>query len=111
MEFHEKRHSTRYYLASAQAEVVGPAATQSVLGRATVLGRGGCYVDTVSPFTTGSVVQVRVFGGSYSFQTSAKVTYLDASRGIGLAFADTSPDQIAILSAWLGELSGEVPKQ
>jgi hypothetical protein len=108
MESRDRRSSTRYFLASAHAEVLEPTASQSVLGRATVLGRAGCYVDAFGPFAAGSVVRVGVFDGPYSFQTSAKVAYFDPSRGMGLAFADMPNDQIAILSAWLGELNGEV---
>jgi hypothetical protein len=102
----ERRERPRYPV-SASAEILEPRTNTRLTGRATDLGVGGCYVDTMSPFAVGTAVRVRVFAEGHSFQARAVVTYALTSMGMGLAFSDVSADQVASLHGWVAELNGE----
>ena len=102
----DRRERPRYPV-SAAAEAVEPQSNMRLTGRATDLGMGGCYVDTISPFAVGTAIRVRLFSERHCFQTRAMVTYALPGMGMGLAFSEISPDQSASLRHWVAELSGE----
>ncbi len=102
----DRRERPRYAV-SAAAEALEPRSNMRLTGRATDLGMGGCYVDTISPFAVGTAIRVRLFSERHCFQTRAMVTYALTGMGMGLAFSETSPDQSASLRHWVAELSGE----
>jgi hypothetical protein len=103
----DRRGHPRYPV-SASAEVLEPRTHTRITGRATDLGLGGCYVDTLSPFPVGTSVHMRMFTERHSFQTQATVSYALTSMGMGLAFIKIAPDQAAVMREWVAELSGEV---
>lgn len=72
--------------------------------RTSELGLGGCYVDTLNPFPTGTLVQLRILRDQGVFETKANVVYGDPRFGMGLAFTGIAPDQRSLLEAWLTEL-------
>jgi hypothetical protein len=61
----DRRGHPRYPV-SASAEVLEARTDTRVTGRATDLGLGGCYVDTLSPFAVGTAVHMRVFTERHS---------------------------------------------
>jgi hypothetical protein len=65
---------------------------------------GGCYVDALNPFPTGTLVELRILRDQGVFETNAKVVYCDPKFGMGLAFAEMRPDQRSLLEAWLAEI-------
>ena len=93
---------------SAAAEILEPRTNTRVTGRATDLGVGGCYVDTMSPFPVNTSVRIRLVSERYSVQGRATVSYSLTSMGMGLAFTEMSHDQAEVLRAWVGEISGEL---
>lgn len=101
------RRERQRYAVSAAAEALEPRSNMRLTGRATDLGMGGCYVDTISPFAVGTAIRVRLFSERHCFQTRAMVTYALPGMGMGLAFSEISPDQSASLRHWVAELSGE----
>ena len=102
----DRRERPRYPV-SAAAEAVEPQSNMRLTGRATDLGMGGCYVDTISPFAVGTAIRVRLFSERHCFQTRAMVAYALPGMGMGLAFSETNADQSASLRHWVAELSGE----
>jgi len=72
--------------------------------RTSELGLGGCYIDALNPFPTGTLVQLRILRDQGVFETEAKVVYCDPRFGMGLAFTGVTSDQRAILEAWLTDL-------
>lgn len=107
-EFDERRANTRFAL-SAQAEVVELRSQARITSRSSDLGLGGCYVDTLTPFPVGSPVKVRLAQASRTFEAQATVIYAHVGMGMGLAFSEVQPDQLATLQDWVRELSGELP--
>ena len=78
-----------------------------ITGRASDLSRGGCYVDSVSCLPVGSVVYIRLRHSGATFQSKAMITYSLPGMGMGIAFSNIAEDQIAIVSKWIAEISGE----
>lgn len=72
--------------------------------RTSELGLGGCYVETLNPFSEGTLVQLRILRDQGVFEATAKVVYSHSNFGMGLAFTEMLPDQRALLEDWLAEL-------
>ena len=105
----ERRKSERFAIsATAEAQELH---TRTILsGRASDLGIGGCYIDTVSPFPVGTSLTIKLVSGDRSVAAKATVVSAPTGMGMGLAFTEISADQKEKLSAWLRELSGEVSR-
>jgi len=102
----ERRKSERFAI-SATAEAQELRTRTTLSGRASDLGMGGCYVDTVSPFPVGTSLTIKLVSGNRSVAAKATVVTAPTGMGMGLAFTEISADQKENLSAWLRELSGE----
>lgn len=102
----ERRKHPRYPF-SATAEVVEIGSGARIQGRISDLGRGGCYIDSMSPFGLGSEVKIRIVDNSRTFVAQGKVVFASAGMGMGLMFTATEPEHVPILERWLAELSGE----
>jgi len=103
----EHRTNTRYSF-TATAEILEPRSGARIAGRTADISSGGCYVDTISPLPVGTPVKLRLSQGHRSFESQAAVVYAHVGMGMGLAFTEIRPDQLPILQAWIGELSGEL---
>ncbi len=98
------------YACVATANVVEPKSGARVSGRVTDLGLGGFYMDTMSVLPVGTTVKVRIDLANRSFESAAKVVYALSGMGMGLAFAETSKEDQAILQSWVRQMSeGMVP--
>jgi len=102
----ERRQAIRYPFTAA-AEIIEVFSQVRVTGRTSDLGRGGCYVDTLSPLAVGAVVRVRVGREQRVFEAVATVIYSHLSMGMGLTFTEIKPEYQAVLDTWMAELSGE----
>lgn len=107
----DKRRHARIPV-SVTAEVIEAKTHARVAGRATDLGVGGCYVDTMNTFAEGSEVDVILQWRGRTLQLRALVSYAinGSSIGMGLAFTGTSADQGVTLLDWLTNL-GDRPTQ
>ena len=94
---------------NADAEVLEPQSATKISGRVTDLSLGGCYVDTLSPFSASTAVQIRIIRGSHAFEAQAKVTNLTVGLGMGLAFVAAQAEQKRILGTWIVEMGGTLP--
>lgn len=102
----ERRKYPRYAF-SATAEIVEASSGARVQGRVSDLGRGGCYVDAMSPFGVKAEVQIRIVDQSSVFVAQARVVFSMPGMGMGLMFTAVDPEQSRVLDAWLGLLRGE----
>jgi hypothetical protein len=102
----ERRKAIRYPFTGA-AEVMDVSSQTRVAGRTSDLGLGGCYVDTITPLSVGTLVRVRIKREQNTFEAAATVVYAHVSMGMGLAFTEIKPEYQAVLRAWVAELSGE----
>ena len=79
-------------------------------GRASDLGPGGCYIDTVSPFPVGASLILTLTCENHNVHVKANVVYSRTGMGMGLAFTAMTAKQKENLTAWLRELNGEAPQ-
>lgn len=87
----------------ASAQLTELQAGAKLTARTSELGIGGCYIDTINPFDQGMQVRVRIQRDDGAFEGKAKVVYVHAGFGMGLAFTEVSPGDRAILENWLAE--------
>jgi hypothetical protein len=102
----ERRAHPRYAF-SAGAEVIDALSGARLNARVSDLSRGGCYVDSISPFAVGTEVKLRITKDADSLAAQAKVVYAAGGMGMGLLFTLIEPEQGWILEKWLAELRGE----
>ena len=103
----ERRKHPRYAF-SATAEVVEMRSGARIQGRVSDLSRGGCYIDSISPFGVNSEAKIRIVDQNRTFVAQCKVMFARAGMGMGLMFTVIDPEQLPVLKSWLAELSGEV---
>ena len=91
-------------VASAEVTELDSGSNARLTARTSEVGLGGCYIDTLNPFTEGTSVRLRILRDTGVFETSAKVVYTDRGCGMGLAFSEMPPSQRSLLESWLAEL-------
>ena len=98
----ERRGAGRHpFIAAADVVEIGSNAVFST--RTTDLGPGGCFVDTLVPFSAGSKVRITIREGQTQFETTGIVVYSQSGLGMGIAFDDLKAEQRKALAYWLGE--------
>jgi hypothetical protein len=105
----ERRKDARFSV-SASAEMLELSTRTRLTGRASDLGPGGCYIDTVSPFPVGTSLALNLTSENHSVQAKVNVVYAQIGMGMGLAFTEMTAKEKENLTAWLRELNGEAPQ-
>jgi PilZ domain len=100
----EKKRAVRRIQFVASAEVTARDTETQLNARMSELGLGGCYVDTLSPFPTDTLVHVRIIRDGGTFECEAKIVYIHAGFGMGIAFTNMALDQRRILENWIADL-------
>lgn len=98
----ERRVGNRHPFIAA-ADIVDLASGARFSTRTTDLGPGGCFVDTMVPFESGSRVRVSIREGQIHFEATGMVVYSQSGLGMGVAFDVLEPEQRKALAVWLGE--------
>lgn len=96
----ERRQSPRISFI-AHAEVRDAGNNSRLASRVSDLSAGGCYVDTIHPFPGGTLVHIKIFTETHSFEAKARVTYAHAHLGMGLQFGEVQPASQVVLREWL----------
>jgi hypothetical protein len=104
----ERRSFPRYHFTAA-AEALDAQHRTRMNARTSDLSKGGCYVDTFSPFPLKTPVKLRLSCEKASFTAEAKVVYSKIGMGMGLQFTSVDPREMPVLEKWIGELSGAAP--
>jgi hypothetical protein len=91
---------------TASALVFEPKSETSLRARTADLGPDGCFIDTLNPFSPGTMIKVRIDKGGTSFEAWARVVYSLTSMGMGLFFHFVAPEQLWVLHEWLGDAGG-----
>lgn len=100
----ETRKAPRYPI-SASAEAIEPLSGRRVLGAVSVISRSGCYFRTVETQNAEVILHLRIEWREFKFETWARIVHSIAGDGMGIAFIDTTADQMAILLHWIAELA------
>jgi hypothetical protein len=106
----DRRTYPRYHFTAA-AEALDALHRTRMNARTSDIGKGGCYVDTFSPFPFKTPVRLRLTNEKCSFVAEAKVVYSKTGMGMGLEFTSVEPQQMGVLDKWIGELSGSLPPE
>lgn len=106
----ERRRYPRYSFTAA-VQAVDTAQRCVLNARISDLSRGGCYIDSFSPFPLRTAVKLRITSEKRAFEAHAKVVYSRTGMGMGLSFAAVEAEQLHVLDQWLGELSGASPAE
>ena len=70
--------------------------------RTSDVSRTGCYIDTLNPTPSGTVVRVKLTQAGEDLDLLAKIVYVAPRLGMGVRFDESiSPAQLAILDRWL----------
>jgi hypothetical protein len=104
----KQRTYPRYQFTGA-AEALDQHHRTRMNARVSDLGKGGCYIDTFSPFPLKTGVKIRITRDKVSFEADARVVYSKIGMGTGLEFTVIDPQQMGVLDKWIGELSGTAP--
>ncbi len=110
MPVQERRESVRYPFTAA-ADVIEAESNARLSARSSDLGRGGCFIDSISPFPVGTDTILQLTFEQKTFEAKARVVYAQMGMGMGLAFTSVEPDQLFVLEKWLGNLSGKIPPE
>jgi hypothetical protein len=102
----ERRKDARFPF-NATVEAVEVKSQAKIQGRTSDLSRGGCYVDTISCFSEGSTVKIRLTMGARSFEAEAKVVYSLVNMGMGMKFTNAHLEQLCLLEKWVEDLGRE----
>ena len=102
----ERRKEVRFSV-SASAEMLELRTRTHLNGRASDLGAGGCYIDTLTPFPVSASLMLNLTSENHNVQAKVNVVYAQIGMGMGLAFTEMTAKQKENLTAWLRELNGE----
>jgi len=100
----ERRRSVRHTV-SAVVQIVDMRSGTRLTTRASDLGLGGCYVDTLTPLPAGTEVRLALHRDNTLIELTAKIVYSHPGLGMGIAFIDATPEHRAALEEWLNSLS------
>ena len=84
------------------AEVTEVATGTRLNARTSDVSRTGCYVDTLNPSSSGTVVRVKLSRADGVLDLPGRVVYVSPRLGMGIRFDESMPpEQLAILDRWL----------
>jgi len=102
---HDKRVDPRVPLI-ASAEVIEVASGARLTARTSDLSRTGCYIDTLNPTPSKTVVRVRISHSGEELELPGRIVYVSPGLGMGVRFDDElPPEAVAVLNRWLSALT------
>jgi PilZ domain len=102
--YREQRAVPRYCFI-AHVDVLEPASDTRISARVSEISRKGCYIDVLVTLPTGTIIQLKMLRDQGSFTTKGRIIYVQEGMGMGVAFVDTSEEQLSILDAWIQEFA------
>ena len=83
-------------------EVVEVDSGTRLAARTSDVSRTGCYIDTLNPTPTGTVVRVKFSHNGEALDLLARIVYVSPRLGMGVRFDESiTPEQRALLERWL----------
>lgn len=83
-------------------EVVEVDSGTRLSARTSDVSRTGCYIDTLNPTPSGTVVRVKLTHEGEELDLLARIVYVSPRLGMGVRFDESiSAAQLAILDRWL----------
>jgi hypothetical protein len=100
----ERRRSVRHTV-SAVVQILDTRSGTRLTTRASDLGLGGCYVDTLTPLPVGTEVKLALHKDKVLIELTGKIVYSHPGLGMGIAFVEAASEHRAALEEWLNNLS------
>ena len=86
-----ERRRTPRYIFIASAELYEEQSEVRVASRVSELSLNGCYLDMMNPFPTGTIILLKIFAGDMTFQSKARVVYLNPQQRAGVNIIVVKP--------------------
>ncbi len=67
------------------------------------ISRLGCFVKTMTPFTSGEAVTVKITYNGQALSAAGKVVYVLPAKGMGINFSAIAADDQLVLDDWIAE--------
>jgi hypothetical protein len=84
------------------AEVTEVESGARLSARTSDVSRTGCYIDTLNPTPTGTVVRVKLSHDGEELDLLSRIVYISPRLGMGVRFDESiNADQLAILDRWI----------
>lgn len=84
------------------AEVTEVDSGARLSARTSDVSRTGCYIDTLNPNPSGTVVRVKLTREGEELELLARIVYVSPRLGMGVRFDESiTPPQLAILDRWI----------
>jgi len=97
----DKRNATRVAFIAA-VEVTEVATGTRLSARTSDLSRTGCYIDTLNPTPSRTLVQVHLTHHGEVLDILGRIVYVSPGLGMGVRFdEDLSPAQLNVLDRWV----------
>ena len=100
--FAEKRRVDRYSLI-LPVKIFEPINRQLFDGQTSKMSMRGCYVLTASPLERDTIIRVQIQKEQEKLDLWARVSNIAESKGMGLAFLRTEPQQEGVLARWFND--------
>jgi|HubBroStandDraft_1064217.scaffolds.fasta_scaffold18181_4 hypothetical protein len=101
----EQRRKFVRHAVSAAAQVLDTGSGTQLNARASDLGLGGCYLDTITPFPVGTEVQIGLHKDESVIQLPGKIVYTSLGLGMGVVFVGVAVENMTALGEWVNGLS------
>ena len=99
----DRRNAGRKPLILA-AEVVEVDSGARLSARTSDISRAGCYIDTLNPTPSGTVVRVKLTYLGEEVDLLARIVYVSPRLGMGVRFDESiTAGQLAVLDRWLAD--------
>ena len=99
----DRRDAKRLPLILA-VEVVEVDSGARLSARTSDVSRTGCYIDTLNPTPTGTIVRVKLSHENEDLDLLARIVYVSPRLGMGVRFDESiTPQQLSILERWLAQ--------
>lgn len=98
-EWTKERRKMRRLTFTASVDVMDLATRETFNLRMTDIGLGGCFLDTIFPFSVGARVCVTLSLQLIEFKANGRVVYSQPQVGMGIAFDELNADQRLALMA------------
>jgi PilZ domain len=103
-----QRHSPRAPVV-AVVDITEVATGTHLSARTSDLSRTGCYIDTLNPMESKTVVKVCLKHNAEELELPGRIVYVSPRLGMGVRFdQDLLPAQVAVLERWL---ANEAPSE
>ena len=97
----DKRTAIRVAFIAA-VEVVEVGTGTRLSARTSDLSRTGCYIDTLNPTPSKTVVRVRLTHHGEELELPGRIVYVSPGLGMGVRFDDSlTPAQLNVLDRWV----------